>query len=56
MCLVLSPLHPTLTWVNKYEQWPVTLTTDDYDHGLGTRGVWECSFLMIVNCVVCRRG
>ena len=52
MCLVLSPLYPTLTWVNKYEQWPVTLTTDDFDHNLGGMRV----FMMIVNCVVCREG
>ena len=43
MCLVLSPLDPTLTWVNKYEQWHVTSTTDNSDHGLGggAKVVWE---------------
>ena len=54
MCLVLS-LHPTLTWVNKYEQWPATLTTDDFDHSLvGKRCVVMRVFMMIVNCVGCR--
>ena len=54
MCLVLSHLHPTLTWVNKYEEWPVTLTTAW--GGGHKRGVGMRVFMMIVNCVVCREG
>ena len=47
MCLVLSPLRPTLTWVNKYEQSLATLTADDFteawqgQNGCGNEGSYE---------------